>query len=353
MDTAIADAPLLTRWIQGCLELTAGEWSSANADYSFREKMHGGCQALLRDAYQSDNRSALARLHEVLVFIYEQDFGINSSSRADCETQPILRDIAATLERGMLEYECRSIPEQTINSYPRSGFEYARWLRKFISVHRASAHPLYNVYMLDKADAGDLKFFLAQETNLDPRFDDILALIQVGTRGGEKMEIANNYYDEMGNGKPEEVHAHMFNAALQELGIDESYVHGNMLLEGRISGNLSACLALSRRHYYKAIGYFGVTEYLAPRRFKNFVAAWRRNGLPEAGIKYHDMHIKVDAGHARGWFENVIRPLIEKDASLGREIALGAMIRLNSSERYLDALLTHFESKRSSLSHRS
>jgi pyrroloquinoline quinone (PQQ) biosynthesis protein C len=350
MDTATAEAPLLTRWIQGCLELSAREWSRTSADYSFRQKMHEGCQALLRDAYQYGKRSALAHLHEVLAFIYAQDFGVNSASRVDCETQPILRDIAATLEQGMLEYELRFIPEETLRSYPRNSFEYARWLRMLISAHRASAHPLYTVYMPIQADAGDLKFFLAQETNLDPRFDDILALIQVGTRGGEKLEIANNYYDEMGNGRPEEVHAHMFNAALQELGIDERYVQDNMLLDGRISGNLSACLALSRRHYYKAIGYFGVTEYLAPRRFKNFVAAWRRNGLSEAGIRYHDMHIKVDAGHARGWFENVIKPLMDKDDRVGREIALGAMIRLNSSERYLDALLAHFESKRDSLS---
>jgi pyrroloquinoline quinone (PQQ) biosynthesis protein C len=344
MAMATAGAPRLTKWIQGCFELTAGEWSSANADYAFRKEMHDGCQALLREAYQHGNRTALARLHEVLAFIYEQDFGINSTNRLDCETQPILRDIAATLERGMLENEYRFISEQTLSSYPTNGFEYARWLRNLISTHRSSAHPFYNVYMLEKATVADLKFFLAQETNLDPRFDDILALIQVGTRGGEKLEIANNYYDEMGNGKPEEVHAHMFNATLQELGIDENYVRDNMLLDGRISGNLSACLALSRRHYYKAIGYFGVTEYLAPRRFKNLVAAWRRNGLTENGIKYHDLHIKIDSGHARGWFENVIKPLIDKDARLGREIALGALIRLNSSERYLDALLNHFES---------
>ena len=331
--------------------MTEAEWSRANADYSFRKEMHDDCQALLCAAYQNDNRPALTRLHEVLGFIYEQDFGINDPSRVDCETQPILRDIASTLERGMLEHEYRLIREETINSYPKSGFEYTRWMRSLISAHRASAHPLYKVYMLEKAGAEDLKFLLAQETNLDPRFDDILALIQVGTRGGEKMEIANNYYDEMGNGKPEEVHAHMFAAALQALGIDERYVRANMLLEGRISGNLSACLALSRRHYYKAIGYFGVTEYLAPRRFKSVVTAWRRNNLPETGSKYHDMHIKIDASHARGWFTNVIMPLVDKNASLGREIALGAMIRLNSSERYLDALLAHFESKQNSFLH--
>ncbi len=88
-----------------------------------------------------------------------------------------------------------------------------------------------------------------------------------------------------------------------------------------------------------------MTEYLAPRRFKHVVKAWKRNGLPEAGIVYHDLHIGIDTVHAKAWLNKVIAPLIDRDPRLGEEIALGAFIRMNSSQRYLDQLLEVFDTK--------
>jgi len=344
MDVQVGSALRLADWVRKSVEMTAEEWASVNSDYSLRKQLHDNCQTLLRDAYERGDRSALTCLHDALAFIYEQDFSVADVRRVDCEMQPVLRDIAATLEQGILKHESQSISEEMIGNYPSDGAEYVRWLKKLISNHPCSTHPFYHTF-LGKADAADLKYFLAQETNLDPRFDDILALMQVGVQGGPKMEIANNYYDEMGNGRPEQVHSHIFKRTLDDVGVDEQYVRDNVLLDGRISGNISACLALYRRHYYKAIGYFGVTEYLAPRRSKYFVTAWRRNGLPESGAVYHEMHIKIDAGHARGWFDNVVVPLIDKDPKIGREIALGAVIRLNSSTRYLNALMASLEAR--------
>ncbi len=155
-----------------------------------------------------------------------------------------------------------------------------------------------------------MRFLLAQETSLDPRFDDILALIQLGTAGSEKIEIAGNYWDEMGNGEATNMHGALFAKALEALDVDDRYISDSLLLEAKLCGNLSAALTLSRRHYFKAIGYFGVTEYLAPRRFRSLIAAWRRLELPAEGIRYHDLHVEVDAGHAIGWFKNIIEPAV-------------------------------------------
>ncbi len=346
MEVAVGSAPHLAHWLRKSVEMPPEQWAHVNSDYVLRGKLHESCQVLLRDAYEKGDLSALERVHEVLSFIYELDFSSADIKRVDSETQPLLRDIAATLERGMLEHEYRSIPEETISSYPTGGAEYLRWLKRLIANHPCSRHPFYHTFLPEKATAADLKYFLANETNLDPRFDDILAMMQVGVQGAAKIEIASNYFDEMGNGQAERIHSHIFQRTLDDLNIDAQYIRSNVLLEGRISGNISACLAVARRHYFKAIGYFGVTEFLAPRRSKFFAAAWRRNGLPESGVMYHEMHIKIDADHARGWFDNVIVPLIDKDPRIGREIALGSMIRLNSSARYLDAVVAHLEAQR-------
>lgn len=119
--------------------------------------------------------------------------------------------------------------------------------------------------------------------------------MQMGRTGGEKMEIAANYWDEMGNGDAELVHTSLFSQALESIGADPAFIRDSFMLEAGICGNLSACLGLARRHYYKAVGYFGVTEYLAPRRFRCVVDTWRRLGLHEVGITYHDLHIGIDA----------------------------------------------------------
>ncbi|MDJ0380133.1 iron-containing redox enzyme family protein [Streptomyces sp. G-G2] len=324
---------------------TADELTLLSENYSFRGELAGICRSLAVRAYKDGERSALAELHAALALVYERDFSGARVTDADHERQPILRDVAALLERAVLGRELSRISESSVTGHPTSGTEYVRWLKKMVGEHPAGWHPFYHQHLAKHGSREDLRLLLAQETNLDPRFDDILALMQIGRHGGEKLEIAANYWDEMGNGDPAQVHTKLFGEALAAIGADPDFVRATFLLEAGVSGNISACLALSRRHYYKAVGYFGVTEYLAPRRFRCVVDAWRRHDLDEVGIVYHELHIGVDAGHAAGWFKNVVGPLVDADPRIGREIALGAMMRLNTSQDYLDALL-----KRSSAS---
>jgi len=327
------------KFIRSLLEMGETGWAEANSDYGFRGRVAAGCQHMVTAAYRDGNRTVLADIHEALAVIYDRDFAVTSLDAVGSETQPILRDIAAMFEGAMLDWESSQASAHDLDGAPTSGKAYVRWIKRAILDHPAGSHRLYSSFLADHANAADFKFFMAQETSLDPRFDDILALMQVGTSGAQKMELAGNYWDEMGNGESGDVHTAMFAKTLSSLGIDDDYLATNMLLEARISGNLSAALALSRRHYYKAAGFFAVTEYLVPRRFKQLTKGWRRAGLPEAGIRYHDLHIGIDAVHASGWFKNVVARLVDADPRAGREIALGALMRLSSSQRYMDALM--------------
>lgn len=337
----------IVTWLLYMFDATAQEWWKCSTNDLVRAEIRTHCQQLVKSAYAQRDRSALEQVHKALALIYARDFSSAQIGTTECETQPILRDIAAIFEKGMFEHELNQLTQGWLADMPQGGQAYVKWLKKVISEHSSSVHPLYNDFLAQRAQSHHLAYYLAQETNLDPRFDDILAFLQVGLPVEPKLELAQNYFDEMGNGKAAKVHSQMFNTALQKIGVDDQYLQHNMLLDAQVSGNISAALALSRRHYFKAVGYFGVTEYLAPRRFKHVVNAWRRNGLPEVGITYHELHIGIDAVHAKGWFNNVIAPAVEKNPDIGREFAIGAMIRLNSSERYLNALLKHFEDHQS------
>jgi hypothetical protein len=333
----------IVSWILYMFDANSQEWEKCNANEVLRSELRSHSQQLVNSAYGEGDYSALAELHKALALIYTRDFSSAKIGTVDCEMQPILRDIAAIFEKGMFDYELSQLVEGWLTEMPQDGQAYVKWLKKIISKHTSSVHPLYNDFLEKRAESSHLAFYFAQETNLDPRFDDTLAFLQIGLEVEPKLELAQNYFDEMGNGELAGVHSKMFKTTLQQIGVDDKYLQKNMLLDAQISGNISAALALSRRHYFKAVGYFGVTEYLAPRRFKHVVNAWCRNGLPEIGIIYHKLHIGIDAMHANGWFNNVVAPAVESNPDIGREIAIGAMIRLNSSEKYLNALLIHLE----------
>ncbi|MDG4807551.1 iron-containing redox enzyme family protein [Micromonospora sp. WMMD1120] len=334
-------------YLEWLTDQPADVWEEINTDFGLRQDILRHCQTLVRQAYTEHDPDALRQLHDALLVIYDRDFSVPEPDRTDADHQPLLRDIAGTFERAMLADELRQVPEEQITGYPVNGNQYLTWLKRLIAQHPARNHELYETYLSDEASVEDFRFYLAQETSLDPRFDDILALMQVGTAGPEKMEIASNYWDEMGGGRPEDVHTLLFARSLDVVGVDDAYVRDNLLLDARISSNLSSCLALGRRHYYRAVGYFGVTEYLVPQRFKPFIAGWRRLGLPERGLAYHELHVRIDAVHAAGWFHNVVAPLVSANPRAGREIAAGALIRLNSSARYLDALLAEIRKRQS------
>jgi len=247
-------------------------WQAVNRDYELRARIADECYTLVRQAHEPDGMKAHQAVHDILTTIYQRDFSHPDTSEIECETQPVLRDIAAIFEQAMLDYEIALVREGA-TGYPLGGKEYVLWLKRVISNHPASRHPFYRPYLQDHGTYEDVRFLLAQETSLDPRFDDILALIQLGTAGNEKIETASNYWDEMGNGELTNMHGALFAQALAALDVDDQYIKGNLLLEAKLCGNLSAALTLSRRHYFKAIGYFGVTEYLAPRRFHSLILA--------------------------------------------------------------------------------
>lgn len=297
------------------------------------------CAMLASDAYDRGDVAAMGSLHRNLAHAYDLHFRIEERHEAFLRIGPLAYRIIQTFEDKILEHEESHLPDGFDEGMPAQGKEYVRWLLNRIHHHPARKHVYYREYMPEHADVKDLEQYLIQETTLDPRFDDVLAMLQVGTSGNVKMEIAKNYWDEMGNGEAKAVHTTMFARALQALEITPGKIQRNLHLESVLCGNLSVMMSLYRRHFYKAIGYYGVTEYLAPFRFKHVIDAWNRNGLDPHAIEYHQLHIRIDTQHATAWLYDVIAPLVDKNPGNGLEILKGVLYRLNSSGRYLDRLM--------------
>lgn len=296
---------------------------------------------LVRRAREGDHH-AFKQVHLALDELYNVYFTKPQPNESWCDRAQMLAPTQKILEAFVIEYEDRDL-RGVVAPRGQSPEDFVRQIKADVRAHPANLHPFYLEYLPNLASRTDLRFYLAQETALDPRFDDFIALMQLGCEAQQKLELAGNYWDEMGNGEPGHVHTTMFSAAMHEVGADPAYVAENRMAETLVCGNLSAALALNPRFYYRAIGSFAVTEFLFPRRCAQLLAAWTRNRLSTLGARYHREHIGVDARHASGFFRNVIRPEIAKNPDSGVDIYWGAMARMNSSQRYLDALLARLQ----------
>jgi hypothetical protein len=333
---AVSDLPGLASELVNCADVES--LNARVADDRYRQDVRDASRALARRAFTDHDEDSALQANAALAVLYDWYFSAPSIDGADSLLQVIADDIRRALESAMLDDVYARMDLSPLSGFPEDHESFLPWYRRFISVHRASDHSFYRDFLESRATPDDFRFYLAQETVLDPRFDDILAMLLVGTGGSEKMEFVGNLWDELGNGNPAEVHPTVFAETLREAGVAESFVSGNIMPESIASGNVSAALALSRRHYFKAIGYFGVTEYLTPRRFRSFVLGCKRLDLPEGSYRYHDMHIQVDARHGPSWFKNILVPAIARDPRCIRDIAFGTLIRMETSTWFLDAI---------------
>jgi pyrroloquinoline quinone (PQQ) biosynthesis protein C len=254
------------------------------------------------------------------------------------EASVVVNEVARSLERATVAAEDRFVDPAQLDGAPTQPHAYLSWLKRLAKDHRVYKHAYYREFIRDHATAEDLRRYVIQESVVDGRFDDLLAMMQIGTSGKAKLEIAANFWDEMGNGDAEQVHTKLFNRIYEVFDITEEEMERELSAEALLSGNLAVLLCRYRQYYPEAVGFLGMTEWLVPDRFVNVVHGWERLGLPEIGVIYHRLHITVDSMHAAGWFHNVVVPAAESER-MRRGIARGTLWRMNSSGRYLDERL--------------
>jgi pyrroloquinoline quinone (PQQ) biosynthesis protein C len=254
------------------------------------------------------------------------------------EASVVIHEVARSLERATVAAEDLGVDTALIDEAPVEPTAYLSWLKRLARNHRVYKHPYYRDFIRDHATVEDLRRYVIHESVVDGRFDDLLAMMQIGTSGPAKLEIAANFWDEMGNGNAAEVHTSLFNRIYEVFDISPEEMERELSAEALLSGNLAVLLCRYRQYYPEAVGFLGMTEWLVPERFKNVVHGWERLGLPEIGLVYHRLHITIDSLHAAGWFHNVVVPAAESER-MRRGIARGTLWRMNSSARYLDERL--------------
>lgn len=195
-------------------------------------------------------------------------------------------------------------------------------------------------WLAEEANRDQIRWFLSQEAAGEAGFDDLVAMTQVKLPDGAKLELARNYWDEMGRGNAKGMHGPMLGQLVEILELDtrtEKTVWESLAL-----ANAMTAMASARRYAWHSIGALGVIELTAPDRSACTAKALRRIGLSNAQRRYFDLHAVLDIKHSQDWNDAAIRPLVAEDPRRATAMAEGALIRLNCGARCFDRYRAHF-----------
>ncbi len=195
-------------------------------------------------------------------------------------------------------------------------------------------------WLAKDATLEQMKWFLTQEAAGEAGFDDLVALTQVKLRPpSAKLELARNYWDEMGRGSYGGMHGPMLDRTVEELDL-------HPVIEGTVTASLTlanamTAMATHRRYAFHSLGALGVVELTAPGRVAQVAAGLKRLGAPPVARKYFALHAVLDVEHSRAWNEEALKPVVAENPEAARWIAEGALIRLSCGQACFEAYRGH------------
>ena len=186
-----------------------------------------------------------------------------------------------------------------------------------------------------EADYDQVVEFLALEGGPDAGFDDLVAACQIGLSGSAKLELATNYWDEMGHGDPDAVHTSLHDRLVAAL--DIRAVPTVELPESALARNaLGGLLSTNRWLQPEMLGALGLIELQAGPRCRLVLQALDRCAAPADAFPFYEVHAEVDPRHGKDWLEKAIVPTIEQHPEWGGRIVRGARWRSAVNADFLD-----------------
>jgi hypothetical protein len=183
-------------------------------------------------------------------------------------------------------------------------------------------------WLADVASISDMRWFLSQEVAGEAGFDDLVVKIKLP--GRPKLEIARNYWDEMGRGNERGMHTPTLRRLAQSF---DALPAAEIVAESMALGNLMIGLASNRQYAFQAIGALGAIELIEPTRALFVEQGLRRLDVFASARQYFSMHALLDVDHSRAWTRKVLAPLVEEDSRHTRWLAEGALMRLVAGQR--------------------
>lgn len=226
-----------------------------------------------------------------------------------------------------------------IGDVPEDANGFVAWFERLRQHGPGQNDPLFP-WLAEQASLEEMRWFLAQEVAGEAGFDDLVAMTQVKMPVRPKLEMARNYWDEMGRGEAKGMHGPMLGRLALHFEITPRIE--NTVPEALALGNMMMALAANRAFAFHSIGALGIIELTAPGRAAYVNRGLNRLGIPRKQSHYFALHAILDVKHSAAWNAEVLAPLVREDRRRARAIAEGAVLRLWCGKRCFDRYRRHF-----------
>jgi len=244
------------------------------------------------------------------------------------------RDVRMERLQGAFLEELRAEVIDEAAEAPTDVDGFIDWFEGLKAIGPGQGDPLFP-WLAEQADRDQLRWFFEQEAAGEAGFDDLVAMTQVKLPTRPKLELARNYWDEMGHGTEKGMHGPMLDALVETLAVTP--VIENTVWESLCLANAMTAMASSRRYAWHSVGALGVIELTAPGRSAATAEGLKRVGLSPKEARYFTLHAVLDIKHSEDWNREAIRPAVEEDPRRATAMAEGALIRLRCGARCFEA----------------
>jgi hypothetical protein len=248
---------------------------------------------------------------------------------SDWEVQ--VSDIARlTIVEGRFLENCRQAIAARAAQAPSRPSEFIEWFEDLKESGPGQKDPLFP-WLAEECSMDQMKWFLTQEVAGEAGFEDLTALTQLKLPTKPKLELARNYWDEMGRGNPKAMHGPLLASLAEHLYLTP--LSETTVTEALALANTMAGLAANRRYAYHSVGALGVIEMTAPARSAATSAGLKRLGVRAKNRHYFALHAVLDVKHSMAWNKEAVTPLVAENPDVAIAIAEGALMRLECGAR--------------------
>lgn len=270
-------------------------------------------------------------------FLYNQFIEPPSLTSGINQYEPFLLEIRMILENAWYQFEESRVPSLP-DCKNMSIEDFSLQIKEIWKNHHAYSHEVFS-YLSNDASREAIVFYIQSDYALNVRFYDLISLSLVAIPENTRIEVAHNYWDEMGKGNPDETHIQLYRNVLNSVSSLSKNDYIDLLGTNGLSGyNLLLKQVLARKDYFRSIGALAVTELADPQQYIKFIDGCKRVGIYSDKFKYYSEHIDIDALHGESWIDHVIIPVANSHPECRNQILEGCYMRLNTSADYWDEI---------------
>lgn len=261
-------------------------------------------------------------IHQLVALIILESFGARPAT--NWVYLPIPSLLISCYSRVVDEYFEVLVRQST--SSLKSQVPFRQRAKNFIlSASCTADHEIFRVAESNMS-AKELSQLLWDENLADLNFCNILVPLLYSIDSSYGIEIASNFFDEIGGLKLSKFHSEKRKVLMAAAGLPSlqaNWTIDSYPLAAIFHFNLYGLNGINRVNFTRLVGMLYATEYLVPNQLGAIVRGWQRVGVASPELDYLLEHAEGDIVHAQGWEDKVIAPLIEAEPQLQDQIMMG------------------------------